>query len=69
MSEGIVKFFDKKKGWGMLTVEGQADLFVHYSDIFQEGFRFLEENQRVSFEQIEGIHGRPKATDVKVILE
>jgi len=67
MSQGIVKWFNAKKGFGFIEREGQEDLFVHYSDIFSTGFKSLEEGQRVTFEIAEGTPGKAKATEVVVI--
>jgi superfamily II DNA/RNA helicase len=47
---GIVKWFDRKKGFGFIAREGDDDLFVHFSSIEGEGHRSLEEGQRVLFE-------------------
>ena len=67
--EGIVKWFNEKKGYGFLEVDkGQSDdVFVHYSDIQANGFRALHEGQRVSFDKVEGQFGKPKAANVMVI--
>jgi CspA family cold shock protein len=47
---GMVKWFDPKKGYGFIVVEGVGDVFVHYSDIEQvKGFRSLREGQQVRF--------------------
>jgi CspA family cold shock protein len=46
---GTVKWFNGSKGYGFISREGGEDLFVHYSAIQTEGFRTLEEGQRVEF--------------------
>ena len=48
--EGTVKWFDDRKGYGFIERENGEDVFVHYSNITQEGFKSLEEGQRVSFD-------------------
>ena len=66
MPEGTVKWFNEKKGFGFISTEDGDDVFVHYSEIEQEGFKNLAENQRVSFEIKEGPKGL-QAIHVKVI--
>jgi CspA family cold shock protein len=66
MPEGTVKWFNEKKGFGFISMEDGDDVFVHYSEIEQEGFKNLVENQRVSFEIKEGPKGL-QAIHVKVI--
>jgi len=56
--EGTVKWFDNKKGFGFIEQdEGDEDLFVHYSALMMEGFKTLEEGDRVSFEVSRGEKG------------
>ncbi|MCY9075885.1 cold-shock protein [Bacillus inaquosorum] len=57
MLEGKVKWFNTEKGFGFIEVEGQDDVFVHFSAIQGEGFKTLEEGQAVSFEIVEGNRG------------
>ncbi|GAA2363552.1 MULTISPECIES: cold-shock protein [Nonomuraea] len=58
MSEGTVKWFNAEKGFGFIAPDdGSADVFVHYSAITTNGYRSLEENQRVSFETTRGPKG------------
>ncbi len=66
MPEGTVKWFNEKKGFGFITTEDGEDVFVHYSEIEQEGFKNLAENQRVSFEIKEGPKGL-QALHVKIV--
>ncbi len=66
MSEGTVKWFDEKKGFGFLTQESGDDLFVHFSEIDADGFKTLNENDKVSFDLAEGPKG-PCAKNVKVV--
>ena len=63
MAKGTVKWFNDSKGFGFITKEDGADIFVHYSDIQDNGFKSLSEGQAVSFEAIEGPKG-PKAANV-----
>ncbi|MDM5297311.1 cold shock-like protein CspB [Bacillus pumilus] len=63
MLEGKVKWFNSEKGFGFIEVEGQDDVFVHFSAIQDEGFKTLEEGQAVSFEIVEGNRG-PQAANV-----
>jgi cold shock protein len=64
MTEGVVKWFSQEKGYGFITpADGGKDLFVHFSEIQGEGFRNLDEGQRVGFESQEGPKG-PQATKV-----
>jgi len=66
VSEGKVKWFNEKKGFGFIEQEGEKDLFVHYTAINSDGFKTLSEGQRVSFE-IEETPKGPKAKNVQVI--
>jgi CspA family cold shock protein len=67
MEFGVVKFFDEKKGFGFITPdEGTKDVFVHFSNISAEGFRTLEEGQKVEYESGEGRKG-PEARNVKAV--
>jgi len=65
--EGTVKWFNAEKGFGFLEREdGQGDVFVHFSAINAEGYRTLEEGQRVTFEVVQDAKG-PRAENVTVI--
>ena len=57
MSEGKVKWFNEKKGYGFIESEEHGDVFVHYSAIEGDGFRTLNEGESVSFEVEEGKKG------------
>lgn len=58
MAQGTVKWFNAEKGYGFIAVDGGADVFVHYSAIQMDGYRTLEEGQRVEFEISQGQKGR-----------
>jgi len=60
---GTVKWFNRAKGYGFIERESGPDVFVHYSAIRGEGFRNLEEGQRVEFTVEDNPRG-PQATDV-----
>lgn len=61
--EGTVKWFNDSKGYGFITSDEGGDVFVHHSEIVGNGFKSLEENQRVSFEVKQGPKG-PNASNV-----
>ncbi len=54
---GVVKWFNTAKGWGFITRESGDDVFVHYREIRGEGFKNLEEGQKVEFSVIESQKG------------
>jgi CspA family cold shock protein len=65
MAQGSVKWFNSEKGYGFIEQEGGGqDVFVHYSAIEADGFRNLEEGQRVEFDITEGQKG-PQASNVR----
>ena len=67
MPQGTVKWFNAEKGFGFIATDDNGpDVFVHYSAIQSDGFRTLEENQRVSFEASQGAKG-PQADTVRPI--
>lgn len=63
MAQGTVKWFNESKGYGFIRKEDGTDVFVHYADIQDEGFKTLSEGQPVTFDVVEGPKG-PKATNV-----
>ncbi len=68
MATGTVKWFSVEKGYGFITLdEGGKDIFVHWSAVQMEGFKRLDEGQRVQFTVEEDGDGRTKAADVVVV--
>ncbi|MGN1318514.1 MAG: cold-shock protein [Lachnospirales bacterium] len=63
MKQGTVKWFNAEKGFGFISVEGENDVFVHYSAIQSEGYKSLEEGQKVEFDIVDGAKG-PQAANV-----
>lgn len=64
MAQGTVKWFNAEKGYGFIAVDdGSADVFVHFSAIQGNGYRSLDEGQRVEFEVTQGQKG-PQAEQV-----
>ncbi|MEN6469646.1 MAG: cold-shock protein [Smithella sp.] len=57
MSEGKVKWFNERKGFGFIEQEGGSDIFVHFSAIQSSGFKTLNEGQPVSFDVVQGKKG------------
>ncbi|HOG63134.1 MAG TPA: cold-shock protein [Sedimentibacter sp.] len=57
MAQGTVKWFNSEKGFGFITKEDGNDVFVHFSAIQGDGFKTLEEGQRVSFDVTQGNRG------------
>ena len=66
MKEGTVKWFNAEKGFGFIEVEGEDDVFVHFSAIQGEGFKTLDEGQQVEFEVVDGNRGPQAANVVKL---
>lgn len=63
METGTVKWFNAEKGYGFIEIEGGNDVFVHYSAISGDGYKSLEEGQRVQFNVVQGNRG-PQAENV-----
>lgn len=63
MKQGTVKWFNAEKGFGFISVEDGNDVFVHFSAIQSDGFKTLEEGQKVEFDVVEGAKG-PQAANV-----
>lgn len=66
MKNGIVKWFNGEKGFGFISVDGGEDVFVHFSAIQGDGYKTLEEGEKVSFEITQGARG-PQAENVNRI--
>lgn len=66
MPTGTVKFFLAEKGFGFISREGAEDVFVHFSNIVGEGYKTLDEGQRVEFDVVPGRKGE-EAKNVRVI--
>ncbi|KQN97534.1 cold-shock protein [Arthrobacter agilis] len=67
MATGTVKWFNAEKGFGFIAPEdGGADVFAHFSAINSNGYRSLEENQKVNFETTQGPKG-PQAENITVL--
>ncbi|MGH3801125.1 MAG: cold-shock protein [Pseudonocardiaceae bacterium] len=67
MAQGVVKWFNAEKGFGFISVDGGGpDVFVHFSAIEGDGYRSLDENQRVEFESSQGPKG-PQAEKVRAL--
>ena len=63
MKQGTVKWFNAEKGFGFIEVEGENDVFVHFSSIQGDGFKTLDEGQKVEFEVVDGNRG-PQAANL-----
>ena len=64
--QGTVKWFNNEKGFGFISRESGPDVFVHYTAIASEGYRSLNEGDRVSFEVVEGQKGLQARNVVRV---
>ena len=66
MTNGIVKWFNNDKGFGFISVEGGDDVFAHFSAIQTDGYKTLEEGQKVSFNIAQGARG-PQAENITIL--
>jgi len=66
VATGTVKWFSPEKGFGFITQENGPDVFVHFSAIAGEGYKNLDENQKVEFDVTQGPKG-PQASNVRPI--
>jgi len=66
MNTGTVKWFNAEKGFGSIEREGGDDVFVHFTAITGDGFKSLEEGQRVRFDIVQGNRGSQAANVVKL---
>ncbi|HEL2058528.1 TPA: cold-shock protein [Streptococcus suis] len=63
MAQGTVKWFNAEKGFGFIAQENGPDVFAHFSEIQSNGFKSLDEGQKVTFDVTEGQRG-PQATNI-----
>ncbi|WP_097027630.1 cold shock domain-containing protein [Clostridium peptidivorans] len=63
---GTVKWFNGEKGFGFITTEEGNDVFAHFSQINKEGFKTLDEGQKVSFDVVDGAKG-PQAENITIL--
>jgi CspA family cold shock protein len=63
---GTVKWFNNEKGYGFIAVDGGQDVLVHYSAIQSDGYRSLDEGQRVEFDVAQGPKG-PQSDGVRIV--
>ncbi|MCM3295163.1 cold-shock protein [Staphylococcus capitis] len=66
MNNGTVKWFNSEKGFGFIERENGGDVFVHFSAIVEDGYKYLEEGQNVEFDIVEGERGEQAANVVKM---
>lgn len=62
---GTVKWFNDEKGYGFITPESGADLFVHFRAIEGNGFKSLKEGQKVTFDITDGNKGKKQASNIQ----
>ena len=66
MAKGTVKWFNSEKGFGFVTKEDGNDVFVHFSAIQGDGFKTLEEGQKVQFDVTQGTRGDQAANVTRI---
>jgi CspA family cold shock protein len=64
LAEGTVKWFNARKGYGFIEQESGNDIFVHFSEIQSDGYKSLEEGEKVTFDVVEGDNGKLQAKNV-----
>jgi CspA family cold shock protein len=64
MVDGVVKWFDAKKGYGFVVSPEVGDIFIHYTKIQMEGFKKLETGEKITFDLITSPEGKPQADNV-----
>jgi len=64
LAEGTVKWFNARKGYGFIEQESGNDIFVHFSEIKGDGYKSLEEGDKVTFEVVEADNGKLQAKNV-----
>ena len=67
MNNGTVKWFNSEKGYGFISIEGENDVFVHFSAIVGDGFKTLEEGQKVTFDTEQDPKNSKKLRAVNVV--
>ena len=67
MEEGTVKWFNAAKGYGFISREGKEDIFVHFKAINSDGYKTLNEGDKVSFDVEEGPTGKLQAANVSKV--
>ena len=66
MAKGTVKWFDNSKGYGFISRDSGADVFVHHTAIQGDGYKSLEEGQKVKFDVVRGPKGEQAANVSKI---
>ncbi|MCO4468755.1 Cold shock protein CspA [Streptococcus infantarius subsp. infantarius] len=66
MVQGTVKWFDKDKGFGFIAQENGTDVFAHFSQIKSNGFKSLEDGQKVQFDVEQGQRGLQAVDIIKI---
>ncbi|HEY9161870.1 MAG TPA: cold-shock protein [Desulfomonilia bacterium] len=66
MAQGTVKWFNEKKGFGFITQDDGTDVFVHFSSLKQDGFKTLQEGDKVKYDVVQGQKGPQASNVVKV---
>jgi len=64
LAEGTVKWFNARKGYGFIEQESGNDIFVHFSEIQGDGYKALEEGDKVTFDVVEADNGKLQAKNV-----